>query len=93
MDKEISENRKRKSDKTTEGSSDHSAKKSSYEVSDSKNDSKTHSDEIKGENSNSSAVENQINLATFMKCIEGLLILHNGLTQQPSVSSKLDWRR
>jgi hypothetical protein len=28
-----------------------------------------------------------------MKCIEGLLILHNGLTQQPSVSSKLDWRR
>ena len=84
------ENRKRHADGATDGSSEHSAKKSSYEVSDSKKDSKTHSDEIKGENSNSSAVENQINLATFMKCIEGLLILHNGLTQQPSVSSKLD---
>ena len=76
-------------EKDTDGT-DHSAKKSSYEVSDSKNDSKTHSDEIKGENSNSNTVENQISLATFMKCIEGLLILHNGLTQQPSVSSKLD---
>ena len=33
MNKEISENKKRKSDKTTDGSSDHSVKKASYEVS------------------------------------------------------------
>ena len=89
----MSENRKRKSNGTIDGSPDQSAKKPSLEESDSKTDS---SDEIKEQNStveNISTVENQINLATFMKCIEGLMILHNGLNQQPSVSSKLDWRR
>ena len=84
------ENRKRKSNGTIDGSPDQSAKKPSFEESDSKTDN---SDEIKEKNltvENISTVENQINLATFMKCIEGLMILHNGLTQQPSVSSKLD---
>ena len=79
----MSVNRKRKS-KTTNGASDYSAKKQSNE----EIDSTTDRDEIKGQNS--STVETQINLATFMKCIEGLMILHNGLNQQPSVSSKLD---
>ena len=66
--------------------------KISYEESDSKSDSKTDlksdNDQIKGQNS--STVENEISLATFLKCIKCLQILHNGLTQQQSVSSKLD---
>ena len=48
----------------TEGTADDSAKK----IREEKNDPKTDSDEIKGQNS---TVKRQINFATCMKCIKG----------------------